>query len=105
VVLKVEQFNLKASGNSAIPSTWEAEAGGFLLYRMSSRTARATQINPVSKKKLCTLIYSLSVADLALCYGWRGPWDKLHSSDFPGPSALKQTTAHVIRVLLMLCFH
>ena len=52
MVLKVEQFNLKASGNSAIPSTWEAEAGGFLLYRMSSRTARATQINPVSKKKI-----------------------------------------------------
>ena len=29
------------------PSTWEAEAGGFL----SSRTARATQRNPVSKNK------------------------------------------------------
>jgi hypothetical protein len=29
------------------PSTWEAEAGGFL----SLRTARATQRNPVSKKK------------------------------------------------------
>jgi hypothetical protein len=29
------------------PSTWEAEAGGFL----SSRPARATQRNPVSKKK------------------------------------------------------
>jgi hypothetical protein len=28
------------------PSTWEAEAGGFL----SSRTAKATQRNPVSKK-------------------------------------------------------
>jgi hypothetical protein len=28
------------------PSTWEAEAGRFL----SSRTARATQRNPVSKK-------------------------------------------------------
>jgi hypothetical protein len=40
------------------PSTWEAETGGFLssrpawsLYRVSSRTARATQRNPVSKKK------------------------------------------------------
>jgi hypothetical protein len=38
------------------PSTWEAEAGGFLsyeaslVYRVSSRTARATQRNPVSKK-------------------------------------------------------
>jgi hypothetical protein len=29
------------------PSTWEAEAGGFL----SSRTAKATQRNPVSKNK------------------------------------------------------
>ena len=39
------------------PSTWEAEAGVFLslrpagVYRMSSRTARATQRNPVSKTK------------------------------------------------------
>jgi hypothetical protein len=39
------------------PSTWEAEAGEFLssglalVYRVSSRTARATQRNPVSKKK------------------------------------------------------
>jgi hypothetical protein len=38
------------------PSTWEAEAGGFLssrpslVYKVSSRTARATQRNPVSKK-------------------------------------------------------
>jgi hypothetical protein len=39
------------------PSTWEAEAGRFLSsrpawsYKMSSRTARATQRKPVSKKK------------------------------------------------------
>jgi hypothetical protein len=38
------------------PSIWEAEAGGFefeasLVYRVSSRTARATQRNPVSKNK------------------------------------------------------
>jgi hypothetical protein len=39
------------------PSTWEAEAGGFLefeaslVYRVSSRTARATQRNPVLKNK------------------------------------------------------
>jgi hypothetical protein len=39
------------------PSTWEAEAGGILsskpasFYRVSSRTARATQRNPVSKKQ------------------------------------------------------
>jgi hypothetical protein len=32
------------------PSTWEAEAGGFL----SSRTARAIQRNPVSKNKTKT---------------------------------------------------
>jgi hypothetical protein len=38
------------------PSTWEAEACGFefkasLVYRVSSRTARATQRNPVSKNQ------------------------------------------------------
>jgi hypothetical protein len=39
------------------PSTGEAEAGGFLIfedslvYKVSSRTARAMQRNPVSKKK------------------------------------------------------
>jgi hypothetical protein len=38
------------------PSTWEAEAGSSefetsLVYRVSSRTARATQRNPVSKTK------------------------------------------------------
>jgi hypothetical protein len=39
------------------PSTWEAEAGEFLefkaslVYRVSSRTARATQRNPVSKNQ------------------------------------------------------
>jgi hypothetical protein len=32
------------------PSAREAEAGEFLVYRVSSRTARATQRNPVSKK-------------------------------------------------------
>jgi hypothetical protein len=31
------------------PSTWEAEAGRFLVYRVSSRTARAIQRNPVLK--------------------------------------------------------
>jgi hypothetical protein len=41
------------------PSTWEAEAGRFLslrpawstVYTVSSRTARATQRNPVSKNQ------------------------------------------------------
>jgi hypothetical protein len=41
------------------PSTWEAEAGesrefeaslGLSVYRVSSRTARTTQRNPVSEK-------------------------------------------------------
>jgi hypothetical protein len=42
------------------PSTWEAEAGEIsefeasLVYRMSSRTARAIQKNPVSKNKTKT---------------------------------------------------
>jgi hypothetical protein len=38
------------------PSTWEAEAGGLfeasLVYKVSSRTARTTQRNPVLKKML-----------------------------------------------------
>jgi hypothetical protein len=38
------------------PNTWEAETGGSefeasLVYRVSSRAARATQRNPVSEKK------------------------------------------------------
>jgi hypothetical protein len=38
------------------PSTWEAEAGRFLssrllVYKVSSRTARAIQRNPVSENK------------------------------------------------------
>jgi hypothetical protein len=36
------------------PSTWEAEISEFeasLVYRVSSRTARTTQRNPVLKKK------------------------------------------------------
>jgi hypothetical protein len=42
------------------PSTWEAEAGrgrkisefeAILVYKVSSRTARAIQRNPVSKKQ------------------------------------------------------
>jgi hypothetical protein len=37
------------------PSTWEAEAGGFeasLVYRVSSRIARAIQRNPVSENQI-----------------------------------------------------
>ena len=35
--------------NAFHPSTWEAEAS--LVYKVRSRTARAIQRNPVSKKK------------------------------------------------------
>ena len=33
------------------PNIWRAEAGRFLVYRVSSRTTRAIQRNPVSKNK------------------------------------------------------
>jgi hypothetical protein len=33
------------------PSTWEGEAGGFLVYRLSSRTARAIQRNLALKNQ------------------------------------------------------
>jgi hypothetical protein len=45
------------------PSTLEVEAGGFLsseanlVYKVSSRTARAIQRNPVSKKKKKKIAY------------------------------------------------
>jgi hypothetical protein len=55
----VEAFN---------PSTREAEAGGFLssrppwsTYKASSRTARAIQRNPVSKKQTKTTTKNLAV--------------------------------------------
>jgi hypothetical protein len=40
------------------PSTWESEAGGFLsskpslIYKVSSKTARTIQRNPVSKNQI-----------------------------------------------------
>jgi hypothetical protein len=37
--------------NAFNPSTWEAEADEFLSWRLSSRTARATQRNPVLENK------------------------------------------------------
>jgi hypothetical protein len=52
-----KQTNWMAAAHACNPSTWEAEAGGGsefevnLVYRGSSRTARATQRNPVSKTK------------------------------------------------------
>jgi hypothetical protein len=44
------------------PSTWEAEAGEFL----SSRSARATQRNPVSKKKTKVRIIGTRLSFLRL---------------------------------------
>jgi hypothetical protein len=52
------------------PSTWEAEAGGFLslrpalVYKVSSRTARATQRNPVSKNKKKKIVFLTLTADI-----------------------------------------
>ena len=58
------------------PGTWEAEAGGFLslaslVYRVSSKIARATQRNPVSenqkkkkKKKRYLMLLSFLVRGL-----------------------------------------
>jgi hypothetical protein len=40
-----------AEGQSSIPSTHIGESEVSLVYRGSSRTARATQRNPVSKKE------------------------------------------------------
>jgi hypothetical protein len=55
-ILKSSQV-VAAVAHAFNPSTWEAEAVGFLslrpawFYKMSSRTARAIQRNPVSKNK------------------------------------------------------
>jgi hypothetical protein len=51
------QFNLAVVVQTFNACTWEAEAGRSLslgpsvVYRESSRTARDTQRNPISKKK------------------------------------------------------
>jgi hypothetical protein len=65
-VFKIYLFKPGVVAHAFNPSTWEAEAGGFLefeaslVYRVSSRTAKATQRNPVSKKakKKKKFIYS-----------------------------------------------
>jgi hypothetical protein len=49
------QMGLGGVAHDFHPGTWEAEAGrcefeANLIYRASSRTARITQTNPVSKK-------------------------------------------------------
>jgi hypothetical protein len=53
VLFKKQALRLGMVANAYNPSTWEAEAGKFpsLVYRVSSRTARDTQRNPVSKNK------------------------------------------------------
>ena len=45
--------SLAVVAHTFYPSTWEAETGGFLslVYKVSSRTARTIQRNPVSKNK------------------------------------------------------
>jgi hypothetical protein len=56
---KLKKKHLKIKTHWAVvvhafnPSTWEAEAGGeaSLVYRVSSRTARALQRNPVLKNQ------------------------------------------------------
>jgi hypothetical protein len=50
-------FSQAVVAHAFYPSTWKAEAGRFLIFkaslvlRVSSRTARATQRNPVSNKQ------------------------------------------------------
>jgi hypothetical protein len=59
------------------PGTWEAEFEASLVYRVNSRTARATQRNPVSKKKKKDLTevlkVSTGVTDSAP-FTWRIAW-------------------------------
>jgi hypothetical protein len=54
VALDNKELSPGAVAHAFNPSTREAEAGGFLeaslVYKVSSRTARAIQRNPVSKK-------------------------------------------------------
>jgi hypothetical protein len=53
LTLKRSRMHQAVMAHAFNPSTWEAEAGGFLslVYRVSSSTARAIQRNPVKKKK------------------------------------------------------
>jgi hypothetical protein len=55
----MQYFSWAVVAQTFNPSTWEAEAGGFLslrpalslVYRVISRTAKAIQRNPVSKNQ------------------------------------------------------
>jgi hypothetical protein len=61
-------FHGKPATNNVVahafnPSIWEAEAGraefeGSVVYRASSKMARATQRNPVSKKQSMSNLFS-----------------------------------------------
>jgi hypothetical protein len=45
------QVNIRIQASAFNPSTWEiSEFKASLVYRVSSRTAKATQRNPVSEK-------------------------------------------------------
>jgi hypothetical protein len=78
LVLKKKKKEPGMVGHAFNPSTREAEAGGFefegsLVYRVSSRTATATQRNPVwktkkKKRKTKTFHLSLGVLGSAYCY-------------------------------------
>jgi hypothetical protein len=58
---------IPALGRQAV-SEFEAS----LVYRMSSRTARATQRNPVSKKKPINQSINQSIIILKPCFGGQG---------------------------------
>jgi hypothetical protein len=60
------------------PSTWEAEAS--LVYRVSSRTARATQRNPVSKKQNKTKQKKEYL--LAIDWKFSTPWISYYPVDY-----------------------
>ena len=67
-----------------IPSIQEAEAGGFefgasLVYKVSCRTARAIQKNPVSKNKTKSLIfnYVYLIMCVSVCMCIQGPLESI----------------------------
>jgi hypothetical protein len=72
------------------PSTWEAEAGRFLseaslVYKVSSRTARAIQRNPVSKQKKLS---HFSLRDRTHVFVGKVPHMKKHCCSFDTPNFL-----------------
>ena len=56
IIIVEDLFHWAVVAHAFNPITWEAEAGisefeASLVYRVSSRTARATQRNPVSENQ------------------------------------------------------